>query len=96
MQLPDSNQNKKRTRRMPVKKVVEQLDIAKVVQENREVFQAFMNAGMIDPVWIMRLEIWLEFKGMKEDEPTMKKYYKIAIRKNVSVKTVQRAINQFK
>ena len=77
--------------------MVEELDIARVMQENSECFNQFVRAGMIDPVWIMRLEIWLEFKSMEEETPeVMKRYYKISIRKNISVSSVRRAVEFFK
>ncbi|WP_462250439.1 hypothetical protein [Ekhidna sp.] len=82
---------------MSSRKVVERLDIAKVMQENSDCLNSLVVAGMIDPVWIMRLEIWLEFKELEEEMPkAMKRYYKISNRRNISVPTVRRAIDFFK
>lgn len=76
--------------------VVEQLDIVKAYNENRELFTLLIREGWIDPVRIRNMEIFLEYNQLEKKCPAkMKRKYMIAIRRNISTKTVERAINSF-
>lgn len=79
--------------------VAKELDIVKAYKENTQLFKGLIMKGWIDPVRIRDMEIYMEFQHEKATNPKfekMKAYYKIAIRKNVSVTTVRNAVKEFK
>lgn len=71
------------------------MQIAAIITENKEFWKALIKAGIIDPVWNMRLEIWAEFKALPENKPVMQRYYTIAIKRGISLNTVRRAVRYF-
>ena len=67
--------------------------VAELITKNEEIFDQFIRAGLIDPKHKRDLEIWNEYQSLPEGKPVMQRYYMIAIRHNLSTKTVRRAVN---
>lgn len=77
--------------------MVNELDIVQAYKEERAIFTLLIKKGWIDPVKIRDMEIFLEFKEMEAATPQiMKRYYKIAIRRNLSEETIRKAVAMFK
>lgn len=95
----DKNQSKRVCMRKRIlarrKTRMERLSIADLITENESFFNAIVKAGIVDPCWQTRLEIYREFRELSDDLPVMRRYYIIANRRKISDATVRKAVSFF-
>lgn len=70
--------------------------LVKAYHDYPTIFKALFKSNRIDAIFFRDIEIYMEFKKMEKETPgIMKRQYKLAIKMDISVDTVRRAIKSF-